>query len=133
MFFSLQQDHAIFTIKEHFKLPFPTVFVNNSLTKQNIQYILYTDQGQKCGSVIIVVRWCLQLFFYWHCLDINYMYHMTECNLLLVVCRSWNHNIDACFVYYKSVNVTYNLSTDTHGFASILLLSINIFHSIWLL
>ncbi len=30
-----------------------------------------------------------------YCLDNNYMYHMTKCNLLLVVCRSWNHNIDA--------------------------------------
>ncbi len=38
---------------------------------------------------------------------------MTQCDLLLVVCRSWNHNIDAGFVYYKSLNVTYSLSTDT--------------------
>ncbi len=38
---------------------------------------------------------------------------MTKCNLLLVFCRSWNHNIDAGFVYYKSLNVTYSLSTDT--------------------
>ncbi len=38
---------------------------------------------------------------------------MTKCNLLLVVCRSWNHNIDTGFVYYKILNVTYSLSTDT--------------------
>ncbi len=46
-------------------------------------------------------------------LDNNYMYHMIKCYLLLVVCRSWNHNIDAAFVYYKSCNVMYNLSIDT--------------------
>ncbi len=39
------------------------------------------------------------------------MYHMIKCNLSLVVCRSWNHNIDAGFVYYKRLNVTYSLST----------------------
>ncbi len=38
---------------------------------------------------------------------------MTQCNLLLVVCKGWNHNIDAGFGYYKSLNVTYSLSTDT--------------------
>ncbi len=38
---------------------------------------------------------------------------MTKCNLLLIVCRSWNHNVDAGFVYYKSLNVMYCLSTDT--------------------
>ncbi len=38
---------------------------------------------------------------------------MTKCNLLLGFCRCWNHNIDAGFVYYKSLNVTYSLSTDT--------------------
>ncbi len=40
------------------------------------------------------------------------MYHMTKYNLLLVVCRSWNHNIDAGLVYYKILNVTYSLSSD---------------------
>ncbi len=47
-----------------------------------------------------------------YCLDNNYMYHMTTCKLLLVVCRSWNHNIDAGLCS-KSFNVTYSLSTDT--------------------
>ncbi len=61
-------------------------------------------------------------------LDNNYMYHMTKCNLLLVVCRSWNHNIDAGLC----LNVTYSLSTGT-WIAFILLLSINIFHSVLLL
>ncbi len=46
-----------------------------------------------------------------YCLD-NYMYHMTKCNLLLVVCRSWNHNIDTDLCI-TSLNVTYSLSTDT--------------------
>ncbi len=46
-------------------------------------------------------------------LDNNDMYHLIKCNLLSVVCRSRNHNIDAGFVYYKSFNVTYSLSTDT--------------------
>ncbi len=38
---------------------------------------------------------------------------MTTCNLLLVVCRSWNHNTDAGFVYYKILIVMYSLNTDT--------------------
>ncbi len=53
---------------------------------------------------------CFSIGYY---LDNNYMYHMTKCNLLLAVCRSWNHNIDVGFVYYKILNVTYRLSTDT--------------------
>ncbi len=37
---------------------------------------------------------------------------MTKCNLLLVVCRSWNYNIDGGLCI-TSLNVTYSLSTDT--------------------
>ncbi len=44
----------------------------------------------------------------------DYSYaNMTKCYLLLVVCRSWNHNIDTGLLYYKSLNVNYSLSTDT--------------------
>ncbi len=60
---------------------------------------------QLCG-----VKSCFSIGY---CLHNNYMYHMTKCYLLLVVCRSWNHNIDAGFAYYKSLIVTYSLSTDT--------------------
>ncbi len=61
----------------------------------SIFYII--EQGQKSGSVIIVVMWCVVVdqVAIGYFLDNNYMYHMTKCNLLLVVCRSWNHNIDA--------------------------------------
>ncbi len=48
---------------------------------------------------------------------------MTKCYLLLVVCRSWNHNIDTSFVYSKSLNVTYSLTNDT--WISIYLIVVN--------
>ncbi len=38
---------------------------------------------------------CVVVFSIRYCLDNNDMYHMTKCNLLSVVCRGWNHNIDA--------------------------------------
>ncbi len=44
---------------------------------------------------------CAVFFSIGYCLDNNYMYHMTKCNLLLVVCRSCNHNIDAVLCITK--------------------------------
>ncbi len=37
---------------------------------------------------------CVVVFSIGHCLDNNYMYHMKSNNLLLVISRTWNHNID---------------------------------------
>ncbi len=51
---------------------------------------------RKCYHSSYVV--CLVVFLLVIVLTIiikNYMYHMTKYNLLLVVCRSWNDNIDA--------------------------------------
>ncbi len=47
--------------------------------------------------VVCVVVFQLSEYY----LDNNYLYHMTKCNLMLVVCRSWNHNIDTVLCITK--------------------------------
>ncbi len=60
-----------------------------------------------CSYVVYVVS-CFSIGY---CLNNNYMYHMTKFNLLLVVCRSWNHNIDVGVMHFKNLNVSYSLSS----------------------
>ncbi len=89
-------------------------YLLTTLLPNRISSIVYTqNKGRRGGVLSLQLCGVYTCFSIGYCLVNNYIYHMTKCNLLLVVCRSWNHNIDAGFVYYKSLNVTYGLSIDT--------------------
>ncbi len=79
-----------------------------------ISSIVYTqNKGRSEGVLSQQLCGLCSCFSIGCCRDNNYIYHMTKCNLLLFIYRCWNHNIDAGFVYYKSLNVTYTLGTNT--------------------
>ncbi len=111
--------------------PSPQYLLTTPLPNRISSIFFIQNKGRSEGVLPLYLCGVCSCFPIGYCLDNNYMYHMPKCNLLLVFCRSWNHNIDADgFVYYKCLNVMYSLSTDT-WICIILLLSINIFLFIW--
>ncbi len=74
--------------------PSPHYLLTTPLPNRNLVYVIYRTrlEVRQCYHSSYVVYVSFSIAYY---LENNYMYHMAKCNLLLVICRSWNHNIDA--------------------------------------
>ncbi len=75
--------------------PYPQYLL--TIPFQNIISCIFYIQKKGRSEGVLSQQLCgvCNCFSIGYCLDNNYMYHMTKCNLLLVVCRSQNHNIEA--------------------------------------
>ncbi len=92
IFYSLE----FFTIMEHFKLPLPQYLLTTPLPNRISSIFCRTRvEVIECYHSNYVV--CVAVILLGIVLTIIILYD--KCNLLLVVCRSWNLNIDAglCF------------------------------------
>ncbi len=101
IFYVLEGDHEFlpsWNISNH---PSPQ-YMLTTLLPNRISSIFYIQNKFK-NEGMLTQQLCGECSFFSiaYCLDNNYMYHMTKCYLLLVVCSSWNHNIDASLCITK--------------------------------
>ncbi len=79
--------------------PSPQYLLAKSLPNRTSSIFYIQNKGRSEGVLSQqLCGVCSCCFSIGYCLDNDYMYHMAKCNLLLIICRSWNHNIDASFV-----------------------------------